>query len=100
MDRKLENLTGIGILKRADGTTIGQRRYRIEVSLRMHYVGGSSEQVPGLRRISGRIELEGYEGITYVSEHAALVLTIEDGRSIPFSFSSSAGHIANSGDLK
>jgi len=100
MDRRLESLSGLGTLKRADGTMIGRRRYHIEVSQQMHFASGGGEQVPGLRRITGRIELEGYEGITYVSEKAALVLTIEDGRSLPFSFSSSAGHIAHRGDLK
>jgi len=96
--REVEQLDGIGTILRADGSEVGQRRYHLTVLQRMHDAG-RGETIAGMLRVEGRIVLEGFEGMAFVTEGSELTLKLEDGRSLPF-FSNSDGRIAPRGGLK
>lgn len=97
--REVERLRGSGTISKVDGTVIGKRSYDLTVSQRM-LDAGRGETIPGLFRIRGFIRLHGHEGLSFVTDNAELVLELEDGRSLPFFFSSSDGEIAARGGLK
>jgi hypothetical protein len=100
MDQILEHLTGIGTLAKSDGSIIGTRHYDITVARRMLDDGRGGTIPSGLRRISGSIHLQQNEGRKLVIDGDALVLTLEDGRSLPFSLTNESGQIAPKGELK
>lgn len=97
--REVERPNGIGILKKSDGTAIGERRYDLVVYQQMHDAG-HGEQIPGMKQIEGRIHLEEGEGFDFVIHNAELILELKDGRSLPFFFTNNNGKIAARGALK
>ena len=97
--RVIEQLNDVGAILKSDGSELGERRYHLTVYQDMIDVG-HGETIPGLRRIEGRIDLEGREGFTFVFENAELTLRLRDGRSLPFFFSNSDGRIAARGKFE
>jgi len=84
-------LEGFGVVRREDGILIaGRVEYEIEVW--QHYVDGVLE----LREIEGRI-LSGLNAYATVGEN--LVLTLEDGRTLPFALRDLRGNLVARGPL-
>jgi hypothetical protein len=93
--RLVEQLSGVGAVLRADGSVLGQHRYRLNVWQEMHNAGG--QQIEGLRSIDGVVKFDGAVGIDLIGEDLTLVL--EDGRRLPFLLEDTDGRIAPSGSL-
>ena len=95
----VERLTGEGPVTREDGTLIGTRGYDLTIYQKMLDAGGG-ETIPGLRRIEGRLALEGMEAYTLVAANQKLLLKLDDGRVFPFFVSNSNGAVAAAGNLE
>jgi hypothetical protein len=86
--RTLERLTGIGPVTHENGGLVREMRYHITTF--REFIDGD---IPGLRSIQGKVELEGMEAFELIGE--SLTLRLEDGRILDFFISNSDGRIAN-----
>ena len=91
---QVEAPAGLGTVRYTDGRLVGRCRYRLTV-FEQHSGDGAGGPIPGgLRRIQGRVFLEGDPSVT-----GDLILHLSDGRSLRFFFSNFGGKIEALGDL-
>jgi len=95
---EVERMDGTGMIVNANGSMVGRRRYHLVVYQEMLDGGPGHPKLPGLRDIRGRITVEGVEGVSL--QGADLTLQLEDGRSLPFFITDTAGTISARGALK
>ena len=96
----LENLRGSGEVSREHGAAVGNRRYHITIWQELHNSGAISDMrdgADGRKKIMGTIELLNDEAYALIG--APLVLTLDDGRRLPFFFRSTEGAITARGAL-
>jgi hypothetical protein len=94
---KIETLAGEGHITREDGTSIGIRSYRLTV-WQQEPEGARSGTTP-TRSIEGYVQLTPHEAYQLVTAAAPLILELEDGRTLPFSFIDHNGQITARGAL-
>jgi len=88
----IEECRGVGRVYRENGEFVREAEYDLQVLQEAHET--PSQDVPGLRRIEGTIEI-GELDLHLVGE--PLVLHLEDGRRLDFFYADSGGIIANRG---
>ena len=96
----VENLRGSGEVSREHGAAVGNRRYHITVWQALHDIGAISDIVDradARQKIMGTIELLNNEAYALIG--APLVLTLEDGRQLPFLVRGAEGAITARGAL-
>ena len=96
----VENLSGSGDVLREHGAAVGNRRYHITVWQELHNTGALSnivDRADGRKKIMGTIELLNDEAYALID--APLVLTLKDGRRLPFFVRSTEGAITARGAL-
>jgi hypothetical protein len=98
MLKRIETLAGEGHITREDGTRIGIRSYRLTV-WQQQLDDGLGGTIPGTRSIEGYVQLIPHEAYQFVTAAAPLILELEDGRTLPFSFIDHNGQIAARGAL-
>jgi hypothetical protein len=60
----------------------------------------SDADVPEITWVEGRVEVQQHEAISFLLNRAQLTLRLQDGRTLPFAFSSSDGTIVERGSLR
>jgi hypothetical protein len=93
----MARLRGTGIVKRKDGTVVGEAPY--DLTLEEHWIdppnGGWVAWV-----LRGVIEINSWTIATLIVKHVQLELTLEDGRSLAFSFRTMNGSITPLSSLR
>ena len=91
--RLVEECSGVGHLLQ-EGTVLRQVRY--SVSRYQGVLQGSGMPIPGLHRVEGSVDFR-VEGEDEQLLGAALVLRLEDGRSLPITLAGRDGRIVAEG---